>query len=171
MRLLAGQPGVLVRPSCGVGTVNARPSLRVVVTDGRGRLLPTPGLSRWLVRVAPSAARGELAVALVGDAKMRALNRRFRGRDRATDVLSFPADRSTTPRALGSRPLGDVVIATGIAKRQAHAAGHHVRIELRRLALHGLLHVLGYDHEQDDGRMARFERRLLRKGGITERPA
>jgi probable rRNA maturation factor len=64
-------------------------------------------------------------------------------------------------------PLGDVVIAAGVARRQARAAGHSLQTELRILALHGLLHLLGYDHEHDDGRMARLERRLRRKGGLT----
>ena len=146
--------------------MTARRALRVVVTDALGRRVPADGLDRWLARVAPVAARGEVAVALVSDAKIRALNRRYRGRDRATDVLSFPAAADVPRSASSPRLLGDVVIAKGLAVRQARAAGHRVRIELRRLALHGLLHLLGYDHERDDGRMARLERRLLRKGGI-----
>ena len=141
--------------------------LCVSVTDGRGRPLPARGLIRWLVHVAPASARGDLTVALVGDTKMRALNRRFRGIDRPTDVLSFPADRMGQVRGQ-QRVLGDVVIATGVARRQARAAGDSVDTEIRRLALHGLLHVLGYDHERDDGRMDRFERRLRRRGGIPE---
>ena len=143
--------------------------LRVVVTDGRGRQLRATGLERWLVGVAPRAARGEVVVALVSDAKMRALNRRFLGRDRSTDVLSFPCDPSLhTWDRLSCPSLGDIVIATGVAKRNAMAAGHRVSTEFRRLALHGLLHLLGYDHERDNGRMARYERRLLSKGGIKE---
>ena len=140
--------------------------LRVSASDGRGRPLRRPALTRWLVAVAPASAHGHLAVALVSDAKMRTLNRDFRGIDRPTDVLSFPADRPLYPVAPGNRLLGDVVIATGVAQRQARTVGHTLQQELRRLALHGLLHVLGYDHERDDGQMARFERRLLRKGGI-----
>jgi probable rRNA maturation factor len=64
--------------------------------------------------------------------------------------------------------LGDIVIARGVARRQAHAAGHDEPTELRVLALHGLLHLLGYDHERDRGTMARVERRLRRKGGLAE---
>ena len=101
-----------------------------------------------------------MTVALVRDARVRALNRQYRKIDRPTDVLSFPSDEPGY--------LGDVVIAAGVATRQAHAAGHSVAAELRVLALHGLLHLLGYDHERDDGRMARLERRLRRRGGLAE---
>ena len=68
-------------------------ALRVVITDASGRRVPADGLDRWLARVAPAAACGEVAVALVGDAKMRALNQRFRGRGKATDVLSVSGCR------------------------------------------------------------------------------
>ena len=142
--------------------------LRVVATDGRGRPLPADAVGPWLERCAPRSARGEVAIALVGDRKMRTLNQRFRGIDRATDVLAFPVDRSgaRAPRD-APRILGDIVIATGVARRQARAVGQPLETELRRLALHGLLHLLGYDHTCDDGRMVRFERRLRKKGGIA----
>lgn len=119
-----------------------------------------PGLARWLTTVAPGRARGAVTVAVVSDARVRSLNRTFRGKDAPTDVLSFPADEP--------RLLGDVVIAAGVARRQAQAAGHSLQTELRVLALHGLLHLLGYDHETDGGRMARAERRLRRRGGLRE---
>ena len=64
--------------------------------------------------------------------------------------------------------LGDIVIARGVARRQARAAGHAEATEIRVLALHGLLHLLGYDHERDAGAMARLERRLRRKGRLRE---
>ncbi|MDA1093053.1 MAG: rRNA maturation RNase YbeY [Acidobacteria bacterium] len=142
--------------------------LRVAVTDGRGRPRAGAGLADWLVEAAPRSAVGEVVVALVGDRKMRDLNRRFRGLDKVTDVLSFatdpaPAGRSPVPAPL----LGDVVIATGRAARQARAAGQTNADEWRRLALHGLLHLLGYDHEQDDGQMERLERRLRRRAGLS----
>jgi probable rRNA maturation factor len=117
-------------------------------------------LGRWLRRVAPARARGHLGVALVADRQVHELNRRFRRKNAVTDVLSFPA------AAPGL--LGDVVIARGVAGRQARAAGHDLATELRVLALHGLLHLLGYDHEHDSGRMARLEARLRRKGGLRE---
>jgi probable rRNA maturation factor len=119
-----------------------------------------PGLGAWLRGVAPASARGHLTIAIAPDTRVRALNKRFRRTDKATDVLSFPA---------GERgELGDVVIAAGVARRQALAAGHSLQTELKVLALHGLLHLLGYDHETDDGRMLRVERWLRLKGGLRE---
>ncbi len=128
-----------------------------VVSTGR---LRAPGLARWLQTTAPRNASGVVAVALVPDARIRQLNAKYRGKNSATDVLSFAAEEPGF--------LGEVVIASGVARRQARQAGHPVQVELRVLALHGLLHLLGYDHERDGGRMARVERRLRRKGGLRE---
>jgi probable rRNA maturation factor len=142
--------------------------LDVRVSDERGRPLRARGLAAWLAGVAPPRARGTVSIALVSDARVRALNRVYRRKDAATDVLSFPA--GPIERRLRKAPLflGDIVIAHGVAKRQARAAGHAEATELRVLALHGLLHLLGYDHERDEGRMSRLERRLRRKGGLRE---
>ena len=134
-----------------------KPGLRVEVV---GAGTAADALSRWLRRVAPARARGQVTVALVPDRRIQELNRSFRRVNTATDVLSFPADEPET--------LGDVVIARGVARRQARGAGHDFPTELRVLALHGLLHLLGYDHEHDGGRMARLEARLRRKGGLRE---
>src|SRR5262245_9790492 len=146
--------------------------LRVIVGDEKGRRVSASGLAAWLRRVAPSHARGSVGVALVADARVRALNKRHRRRDYATDVLSFPGSPDAVNagvRSLKRDPyLGDIVIARGVARRQASEAGHSERTELRILALHGLLHLLGYDHEHDAGRMARVERALRRKGGLRE---
>lgn len=142
----------------------ARRRLEVSATDERGR--PLGGsLARWLSDVAPVRVRGSVNVAVVPDRQVRTLNHTYRKKDYATDVLSFPAD--DTPGAAGAY-LGDIVIARGVARKQARAAGHAERTELRVLALHGLLHLLGYDHETDTGEMARLERRLRRKGGLRE---
>jgi probable rRNA maturation factor len=165
--------------------------LRVDIVDERGRRQHVRGLAAWLRRIAPPRARGAVTIVLVSNPRMRALNRTYRGKDYATDVLSFLAD--TNPRRTvrgrrgrtvrkGRKPagipiqpiqpippsLGDIVIARGVAKRQARAAGHAELDELRVLALHGLLHLLGYDHERDNGRMRQVERRLRRKGGLRE---
>jgi probable rRNA maturation factor len=142
-----------------------RAPLVVSVVDGRGRPVRAPGLGAWLARVAPSRARGEVTVALVSDRQVRTLNRAYRGIDTATDVLSFPAAPDAR-RGRREALLGDIVIARGVARRQAKAESHPEATELRVLALHGLLHLLGYDHEADGGAMRRVERRLRRKGGL-----
>ncbi len=155
--------------------------LRVTVVDEQGRPARRPALQSWLASIAPAAARGSVSIALVSDARVRALNRRYRRKDYATDVLSFPASGGREPRVGAPRvspnperqipnpaALGDIVIARGVAKRQAREAGHSELTELRILALHGLLHLLGYDHEHDNGRMRRVERRLRRQGGLRE---
>ena len=146
--------------------------LSVSVTDGFGRAVRDGGLAGWLASIAPARARGEVTVALVSDARIRALNRKYRRKDRPTDVLSFPVYGFALggPRSAVRETglLGDIVIASGVARRQAKAAGHSVQTELRVLALHGLLHLLGYDHHhpRDNGRMARAEARLRRAGGL-----
>ena len=128
--------------------------IEITITDGRGRSASAPGLAAWLRRVAPRQAPPEVTIALVSDARIRALNRTYRRKDAVTDVLSFePAD---------------VAIATGVARRQAREAGHSYARELKVLALHGLLHLMGYDHHDpaDRGRMGRLERRLRARGGL-----
>jgi probable rRNA maturation factor len=139
-------------------------SLVVIITDESPRALRLPGLAAWLRAVAPARARGVVSLALVSDRSIRRLNREFAGKDAATDVLSFPA---AGPR-VGIPFLGDVVVATGVARRQAREAGHSLLDEVKTLALHGLLHLLGYDHHADRGQMARLEARLRRKGGLRE---
>ena len=142
------------------GRPSGRPASRLqieVVTSGAVR---AAGLGRWLSSVAPARARGAVTVAVVPDARVRLLNREYRRKDAPTDVLSFPSEERGY--------LGDIVIAAGVARRQAAEAGHSFQTELRVLALHGLLHLLGYDHEHDDGRMARLEARLRRQGGLRE---
>lgn len=139
-----------------------------VVISGPAR---APGLAAWLARIAPARARGTVTVAIVPDGRVRQLNRQYRKKDAPTDVLSFPASADPLRRGKPSeerRYLGDIVIAAGVARRQAREAGHSLQTELRVLALHGLLHLLGYDHEHDDGRMARLETRLRRQGGLRE---
>jgi probable rRNA maturation factor len=128
-----------------------------VVTHGASR---SPGLATWLRSIAPARARGAVTVAIVADGRVRRLNRVYRQKDVPTDVLSFLSEEEGC--------LGDIVIAAGVARRQARASGHSLQTEVRVLALHGLLHLLGYDHDRDDGRMARVEARLRRRGGLRE---
>jgi len=97
---------------------------------------------------------------ITGDADLRRLNREFRGLDYATDVLSFPA-------APPARHLGDVAISLGRARAQAREFGHDIEHEVEILMLHGVLHLLGFDHETDSGRMARAEKRWRARLGLA----
>jgi len=109
------------------------------------------------------AKRVSLSVLLCGDARVRALNRAWRGVDRPTDVLAFPAFEVSESRAAARRGtfLGDLVIDLPYAARQARHRGHALRREVQILLAHGLLHLLGYDHETDGGAMFRLQRRIL----------
>lgn len=123
----------------------------------RSRLRPPRSwLGRLVRELAPAA--DSLGVRLVTTGEIRALNQRFRHRDRPTDVLSFPGDSG--PDGVH---LGDIAICPAVLRRQARSAGHSPETELKTLLLHGVLHCLGHDHETDDGRMERLERRLRRR--------
>ena len=104
--------------------------------------------------------KSEISVLFCGDGRMRALNRRFRGKDTPTDVLSFPAGRGEL--------LGDIVVSVPSAARQARRRGERTRREIDRLLLHGYLHLLGYDHETDGGEMDALEAKLKRRLGLAE---
>ena len=127
----------------------------------RGRRTPT--LASRLGRVARRLLRRldlgetELSILLVNDREMRALNRRYRGIDRTTDVLAFAQQEGagSTPDGL----LGDVVISVDTARRQARDAGSSLGAEADRLLIHGLLHLLGYDHERSAAEARRMQRR------------
>jgi probable rRNA maturation factor len=134
---------------------------------------------RRIVRTARAllAALGEanssVAVSLVGDRGIRSLNRRHRGKDRATDVLSFPLagpsrGRAAVNGAAPERLLGDLVISLDAAQRQAGEYAVPLVREVERLMIHGLLHLLGHDHETapERARMVRAERRLAKAIGM-----
>jgi probable rRNA maturation factor len=129
--------------------------LDVVLLNRQRRQKVSPARLRRVLSGAGEALRvsGEISVVLGGDRLLRRLNRDYRGKDRPTDVLSFPGDG-------GEAGLGDVVISVETAGRNARRLGRSLQQELDVLALHGLLHVLGHDHETDDGTMDRLERRL-----------
>ena len=130
--------------------------ISVSVRSGPG----AAAVSRWAATLLAAAQRprrpGEavLSVLLCGDARMRGLNRAWRGKDRPTDVLSFPSGEAGF--------LGDVVIDVPYAARQARRLGHPLAREVQVLLAHGLLHLLGHDHETDGGAMFRLQRRLVR---------
>jgi len=98
----------------------------------------------------------EMSVTVTNDRRLHELNRVYRGKDKPTDVLSFPYDEE-------GGPVGDVVISVDRALAQADERGHSLQRELELLTLHGTLHVCGYDHETDDGEMNGLERRLRRR--------
>jgi probable rRNA maturation factor len=132
--------------------------LEVVLLNRQRR---RPVRKQRLVQVLCGAARalrvrGELALVLTGDRAIRALNARYRGKDRPTDVLSFSGGAEAAA-------LGDIVISVEAARRNARRLGRTLGRELAVLSLHGFLHLLGYDHETDDGTMDRLERRLRRR--------
>ncbi len=117
------------------------------------------GLSRFLNRAqAAVGLSGQVDVLLTGDGTLKRLNRTFRGKNKATDVLSFPAPAA----ADGGMPgmAGDIAISLETAARQAAEFGHTLRDEVRILLVHGLLHLHGMDHETDAGEMAERERKL-----------
>lgn len=127
--------------------------------------------SAWAVRVLRRAARtfvqsvapgGELSIVVTTDREIRKLNRQWRGKDKATDVLSFTQDPKTGL-------LGDVVISLDTARRQASEGGRPLSEELERLLAHGLLHLLGHDHEKpaEARRMAKAEVALLGQVGLV----
>ena len=116
----------------------------------------TIGLQRFL-RAAQRAVgiSGEVNVLVTSNAKMRRLNREFRGKDKPTDVLSFPAAQN------GNLKLaGDIAISKEIAQTNSKTLGHSLETELKVLLLHGLLHLAGHDHETDQGEMAAVEQKL-----------
>ena len=118
--------------------------------------LSVPALTRFLNRArAAVGLRGAVDVLLTGDSTIRRLNKSFRGKDKATDVLSFPA-----PTAFAKKHAGDMAISLEVAARQAKAFGHSLSEEVKVLMLHGLLHLAGEDHETDKGRMAARETSL-----------
>lgn len=109
--------------------------------------------------------KGQVTVLLTTDRTIRDLNRRFRAKDEATDVLSFSA---TNPLQNQEKIAGDVAISVETARKQAAEQGHTLGVELRVLMLHGLLHLAGYDHETDAGRMQRRERQLRARLGLPQ---
>ena len=142
-------PALAARTSHSVRSPNRIPSAR--------------SLARFL-RDAQSAVRlhGTATVLLTTDEAIRRLNKQFRGMDKTTDVLSFPAAEAIAAVA------GDIAISVPTALRQAHEQGHSLAVEIKVLMLHGLLHLAGYDHETDQGSMARRERLLRGRLGLPQ---
>lgn len=123
------------------------------------RLPAAQTLTRFLKKAqAEVRLRGAVSVLLTTDAAIRRLNRTFRGKNKATDVLSFPAAEQSRGEV-----AGDLAISVDTALKQARDHGHSLATEIKVLMLHGLLHLAGYDHESDHGQMARREQALRKK--------
>ena len=137
-----------------------------VQNNQRGHRVDRQGIVDFIRRLSDLVPAGadSVAVRLVSDNGMRSFNRRFRGKSASTDVLSFVGDGAADPA--GVRHLGDILISVARAESQAREAQHALDRELKVLVLHGYLHLLGYDHETDDGEMmqlqGKMEGRLLK---------
>jgi probable rRNA maturation factor len=124
--------------------------------------LSEAALAKFLVRARRAAGlRGSVSILVTSNRELQGLNRRFRGKNMPTDVLSFPA-----MPGLMQGFAGDVAISAEVAARNARRLGHTTADEIRILVLHAVLHLAGYDHEQDKGQMERKEQRLRKSLGL-----
>ena len=136
---------------------------RVVVFQKRVPDLTELALERFVARARGAAGlKGAVDVLVTSSSEMKSLNRRFRGKDKATDVLSFPTAADHAQREFA----GEIAISAEIAAQNARDLGHSAGEEVKILVLHGLLHLRGYDHERDHGQMARRESRLRVRLGL-----
>jgi probable rRNA maturation factor len=156
---------ILLDPDLDTDTApRTTPAKRTSVPSKNLRLPTSRVLARFLTQ-AQSAVRlkGEVTVLLTTDAYLRKLNRQFRSKNQATDVLSFPAE------GIGAEKIaGDLAISAPTALKQAVEQGHSFSTEIKILILHGLLHLAGHDHESDNGKMARREVLLRAKLNLPQ---
>jgi probable rRNA maturation factor len=155
-----------LEPDTPPKSVSAKPSAGPAAElSAKPLQLPsTRTLAQFLTRAqAAVRLRGQVTVLLTSDAAMRDLNRRFRGKDKPTDVLSFPSEHLVRGT---ENVAGDVAISVETAQRQGVEQGHSLATEIKVLILHGLLHLAGYDHETDAGEMQRHEQSLRARLGL-----
>lgn len=146
--------------------------MRVDITGRHLRGLPRASIRSFVDRCWSALRRArvagefdEVSVHLTDDEQMRAMNRRWRGRNETTDVLTFPSAGRELPDS-AERSLGDIIVSVDQAKRQARQQGHNLATEIRYLILHGLIHAIGYDHETDQGQMDALEKRVRPRVGL-----
>ncbi|HWZ23838.1 MAG TPA: rRNA maturation RNase YbeY [Verrucomicrobiae bacterium] len=154
----------------------------MILNRQRAVRLSIRALESFLLRVRRELdlMQAEVTVCLVSDAEIAGMNQSFRKKRGPTDVLSFPAVKLRQPRRSKRRPasvatgsadsdtsLGDIAIAPAVAKRNAKNFGRTLPAELKILILHGVLHLLGFDHEADHGEMDRTEKKLRRRLGLA----
>lgn len=151
--------------------MSARSPLAVECRFDTRDAVPSPRvLRRWASAALGAGGAGrEVALSTVGAARMRTLNRRYRGKDKPTNVLSFPAPLHPVMPGAEPRPLGDVVICPAVLRREAREQGKAERAHWAHLVVHGTLHLAGYDHEveADARRMERREIAVLRTLGFA----
>jgi len=141
------------------------PRKLVVIFQKRVARLSEPTLRAFLLRAKKAVKlKGTVNLLLTSNTAMRSLNRQFRAKDVPTDVLSFPSP--SLPLNQPARTAGDIAISVEIAAQNAGKLGHSTAEEVKILVLHGILHLAGFDHERDNGEMARKEARLRRTLGL-----
>ena len=129
----------------------------LVILQKRVAGLTELALTRFVARARRAAAlKGTVDVLVTSNAEMKSLNQRFRRKDKPTDVLSFPVAADDSRQQFA----GEIAISAEIAAQNARTLGHSPAQEVKVLVLHGVLHLRGYDHEHDQGQMARRERQL-----------
>jgi probable rRNA maturation factor len=133
----------------------------LVILEKQVAGLNARSLGRFVLRARKAAGlHGNVNVLVTSSAAVRALNRQFRSQDKATDVLSFPPDSAEPSSRKAFSLAGEVAISADIAVQNSLRLGHPAAQEIKILALHGILHLAGFDHERDNGEMARKEARL-----------
>jgi len=121
-----------------------------------------------LEKIADTLSTKEVELIIVDNETMLALNTEHRGKESTTDVLSFPMDAPFTEQSIFGMPLGSIVIAESFVKKEAKALAHNEQDELSLLFIHGMLHLLGFDHEVDDGEMRAREKELIEQFGLPK---
>ena len=155
---------ILFDTDLGSDSAPGRRSARDAAIPRNDRIPSARTLARFLREACEAVRlRGHVTVLLTSDMAIRRLNRQFRGKNKPTDVLSFPAI------SVGDEEItGDLAISVETARKQAREQGHALSVEIKILMLHGLLHLAGYDHETDSGQMARRERLLRGRLGLPK---
>ena len=121
-----------------------------------------------LEKIAQTLSSKEVELIITDDQTIQALNAEYRGKDSTTDVLSFPIEAPFTEQSIFGMPLGSVIIAESFVKEKATAFGHSIQDELSLLFIHGMLHLLGFDHESDDGEMRVREKELIEQFNLPK---
>lgn len=114
-----------------------------------------------LEKIASTLTNRDIELVITDDETMKSLNIEYRGKESSTDVLSFPLETVFTEQTLFDIPLGSIVIAASFVKQKSDELGHSLQDELSLLFIHGILHLLGFDHERDEGEMRVKEKELI----------